>query len=177
MILHFGFNLIISLYACYSVPWKHNKPLQETKSSATITNTIRFFYVTNFIFGLSATLFQVNPPPKTWPRVFSLTLPLQDKLLESIPGKPYQTEGMHWWGVNLIGHACILMAVAQCGYTVGKKVLQYTMLTSFAAVYAGYTATYLPESSRNNIMAHQAFNAILAIVACYVVAPEKAKKA
>lgn len=158
MILHFGFNLVLTLYACYAVPWKHNKPLKETKSSATVTNTIRFFYVTNFIFGLSSTIFQ-------------------DKLLGSIPTKPYTSEGMYWWGTALIGNACILMATAQCGYSVGKKVLQYTMVTSFAAIYAAHSATYLPESSRTNIMAHQAFNAILAIVACYVVAAEKVKEA
>jgi len=58
MIMHFGFNLILSLYAVYAVPHATKAPKQALESSA-VTNAIRFNYVMYMVYGLAATVFQV----------------------------------------------------------------------------------------------------------------------
>ena len=59
IILHNGFNLIISLYAVYAVPHSKKAPKEAFESGA-VTNTVRFNYVMLFVYGLAATVFQVG---------------------------------------------------------------------------------------------------------------------
>lgn len=154
VIIHFGANLIITLYACYACTY-NKKAKTETVSSGTCQNVIRFLYITLAIIGLASTLFQ-------------------DRLMKAIPeGKIYDGRVVYFWGAANLGAACMLMAVAQLGYSCQKKVLQYTMCAGFAALWFTHKAAYLHETSKRNIMVHQGLNVALALVACYVIAPCK----
>jgi len=157
-ICHSGLNLCLSLYAVYSVPCAEK--VQDKKCSSAVTWSIRYFYCMYLGFGLGITVFQDQ-----FCELYQAkkTPDLQDKHI------------MWWWGCQMLGASFMLMAVAQCGYTACKKVLQYTMVSSMASAYIAITMMPKFADGWKGSAGHNMANVALAIIACYVVKPSEIK--
>merc|ERR1712070_645880 len=101
-----------------------------------------------------------------------------------------KTDGFHtpeakhmmlWLGIAHAALSFQTMAAAQCEYATQKKVLQYTMAGLFAGIYVVYKTRIATELFETSAWQKHAMVIVLrlgvALWACYIAAPGKAKVA